>query len=159
MEPIGNPETSVSNHLTSRNNPKDVIIHFNRDEACDLTIRFRTALFCPECTDSTFLRKAGKYVPQKHTSRHVTSRHITSRHVTSRHVTSQNAVIFISRTLLLHPSQKHSTSYAVTFKMRSIVWLRDAVDRQLQGTISAPWVHITFCYKQTTSGSISIKTD
>jgi hypothetical protein len=28
--PIGSPETSVSNHLTPRNNPEDVKIQYNR---------------------------------------------------------------------------------------------------------------------------------
>jgi hypothetical protein len=27
--PIGSPETSVSNHITQRNNPEDGVIHFN----------------------------------------------------------------------------------------------------------------------------------
>jgi hypothetical protein len=31
MGPLGNPETSVSNHLTPRNNPKDGRINLNRD--------------------------------------------------------------------------------------------------------------------------------
>lgn len=30
MEPIGRPETSVSNHLMPRNNPEEEVLQFNR---------------------------------------------------------------------------------------------------------------------------------
>jgi ABC-type branched-subunit amino acid transport system ATPase component len=32
MGPLGSPETSVSNHLTGRNNPEDGRIQFNRGQ-------------------------------------------------------------------------------------------------------------------------------
>jgi hypothetical protein len=44
MKPIGSPETSVSNHLTPRNNPEHGRIQFNRGGS----LRSRTAKQCSD---------------------------------------------------------------------------------------------------------------
>ena len=50
MEPIGSPETSVSNYLTLRNDPEDGVIQFNRTEHLRSRMYFVTSCAPPAPT-------------------------------------------------------------------------------------------------------------
>jgi hypothetical protein len=104
MTPIGSPETSISNQPTSRNNPEDGRIHFNRGESLRLRtikesskdsssvplqashIAFRTAWNVLAMHDTLLARRTWdpvkyqlsydkNYTKWPHSARHPTSRH------------------------------------------------------------------------------------